>query len=57
MAGGLIQLVATGYQDEYLINKPDITYFKMATDYSWFILCYMVCLTPICPAAVQFTWG
>ena len=28
MAGGLIQLVATGYQDEYLINKPDITYFK-----------------------------
>ena len=29
MTGGLIQLVATGKQDLYLTDKPEITFFKM----------------------------
>ena len=28
MAGGLIQLVAVGIQDIYLIGNPEITFFK-----------------------------
>jgi len=29
MAGGIIQIVAYGYQDVYLTNKPQITFFKI----------------------------
>ena len=29
MTGGILQLVARGYDDTYIIKEPEITYFKI----------------------------